>query len=170
MNRSFSLRRLLTRSLFQTALLGIPALSLVLGACTEQIGGSGTTTGGSASSSGGAGGQSGSTTGQGGSTVTVGQGGSGGCPPSMASGTGYFIEVAHPCFPWADVETTGGGGMGGGAGTGGGGGNAAALCPDPNMAPASWGLDMYPDNFVQGPYNADHLDGKCCYAIELFCV
>ena len=174
-NRFSSLRRLLTHSLFQTALLGIPALSLLLGACTQQIGGTGSTSTGSTSSgSTSSGSTTGSSTGGGGAggqgSSAAGSGGGTGCPPSMASGTGYFIEVGHPCFPWTDIAGTGGGGMGGSAtGTGGGGGNTAVECPGPKMAPASWGLDMYPNDSVVGPIDKQHLDGTCCYEIELLC-
>jgi hypothetical protein len=183
-NRSFSLRHPLTRRLFQAALIGIPTLSLLFTACTEDTGGGG-------------GGGTGGTSDTGLSSGTY-------CPPSYGVGTGSVVVVGKPCFPWPDPGATGAGGAGGDAsgtgsggagssasgtggegtsssasGTGGGGtgssasgaGGGASMdqpCPAPAMAPASWGLDTGM-LFVEDPVDPQPASGTCCYQLKALC-
>ena len=158
MNQSFSLRRLLSHRLFQVALLGLPATSLLLGACTQEPGGGGTAGGATSSSVS-------SSAGSGGAASQSASASSG----TPSSGTGYFVWIGESCFPWPDTGATGAGGMGGGApGAGGGGGSTELSCPTPDMAPASWGLSPPHDGIFAGGPLPPKNDEMCCYSIAQF--
>ena len=179
MNRSFSLRRLLSRRLFQVALLGLPATSFLLAACVQETSGTGsttttgtgttmTTTTTTTTGSGGGGGGGGAGSGGAGSGgVGGGVGGQVANPPcgvSFSSGTGSTVHVGTPCFPWPAPGATG---------AGGGGGSMALPCPAPDMAPASWELEklIMEDKrmFVAGPSSVEPTAGMCCYELLIFC-